>query len=539
MPDFVLDHEKTGAVSIKVIGVGGGGCNAVDSCYERGLANVDFYVVNSDLQALKRSKCPNRIQIGSELTRGRGCGADPKRGEQCMTDAQELMGDLLKGTELLFIASGLGGGTGTGAAPVLAQMARETGILTVGVATLPFKFEGARRSRVAEAGLERLREHCDTLILINNERLLEHVGPRVPLQEAFSCADAVLANAVQAISDLISTPCLVNLDFNDVRAIMGGRGGAVMGIGIGKGENRAQEAVKKAVSSPLLDKLMIDGAAGVLICITGGPDMSLSEVNEAVMMVTEMADPDVDVIFGAGVDESLADQMRVTLIATGFREDVQRKREAEDKRRLSLGLRPETSRPSTSERSPAPSLQMVQPPAAPPTVAEMRRERENREHREPAPSLKPSSFDEIFGGALAEEPAPRAAAPAPVVPVAEEKPRSGGSLKDTLLAMMSEGDSPRAKAPESVRPATNGGAAKAPAPSMESHPAVRPANRPVVAAPVAQAPASPRGGARILPNEDVVPSIPALDEPVAEARDSKGGNGYDTPAFMRRRNLFE
>jgi hypothetical protein len=231
--------------------------------------------------------------------------------------------------------------------------------------------------------------------------------------------------------------------------------------------------------------------------------------------------------------------MRVTLIATGFREDVQRKREAEDKRRLSLGLRPETSRPSAAERAPAPSLQMVAPPAAPPTVAEMRRERESRE---PAPSLKPSSFDEIFGGgALSDEPAPRASAPAPAAPVADEKPRAGASLKDTLLAMMNESDSPRAKAPEAARPATNGGAVKA-APAMTaepSHPSVRPANKPAVAAPVAAIPASPRGGARILPNEDVLPAIPALDEPPAETRDSKGSNGYDTPAFMRRRNLFE
>ncbi|HMX63159.1 MAG TPA: cell division protein FtsZ, partial [Candidatus Sumerlaeota bacterium] len=325
MPDFVLDHEPAGFARIKVVGVGGGGCNAVDSMFDIGLQNVEFYVINSDLQALKRSKCPNRIQIGAEKTQGRGCGADPSLGEKCMLEAKEEMVETLRGADIVFVTAGLGGGTGTGAAPVVAQAAKELGILTVAIVTKPFQFEGPRRMKSAEAALEKFRDACDTMIVINNQRLLDVVGPKVPMKEAFKVADNVLAQAVSSISDLVCTPGLINVDFNDVRTIMGGRGGAVMGVGVGKGENRAAEAVKKATSSPLLDKIVIDGATGVLICITGGPDMSLMEVNEATQMVHEAADPDAEIIFGAVIDESMTDQLRVTIIATGFPDDVQRK----------------------------------------------------------------------------------------------------------------------------------------------------------------------------------------------------------------------
>ncbi len=329
MPEFVLEDDPAGFAKIKVVGVGGGGCNAVDSMFDLGIQNVDFYVVNSDLQALKRSKCPNRIQIGAELTLGRGCGADPTLGAKCMEEAKEMMIDTLQGADIVFVTSGLGGGTGSGAAPVVARLAKEMGILTVSVVTRPFKFEGPRRMKSAEGALEKIRENSDTMIVVNNERLLEVVGAKVPMKEAFQTADKVLSQAVQSISDLVTTPGLINVDFNDIHTIMGGRGGAVMGVGVGKGESRAIEAVKKATSSPLLDKVVIDGATGLLICITGGPDMTLAEVSEATEYVAKSADPDAEIIFGAVVDESMTDSMRVTLIATGFSDDLHRRRELE------------------------------------------------------------------------------------------------------------------------------------------------------------------------------------------------------------------
>lgn len=526
MPDFILDEAQSGNVSIKVIGVGGGGCNAVDSVYHRGLANVDFCVINSDLQALRRTKCPNRIQIGLEQTRGRGCGADPKLGEQCMSDARETMVEMLQNTELVFITSGLGGGTGTGAAPVLAQIARELGILTVGVVTTPFKFEGNRRMKTAVEGIERLREHCDTLIIVNNNRLLDVVGPRVPLKEAFGVADHVLADAVQAISDLIATPCLVNLDFNDVRAIMGGRGGAVMGIGVGKGENRAQEAVKKATSSPLLDKLVIDGATGILVCITGGPDMTLSEVDEAVSLITEMADPDVDIIFGAGEDSTLADQMRVTLIATGFREDMLAKREAEENRKAQLRGDRNGSRNSNAPRIPALPKAEVNIPL----------------------------FDEIDAPKAQEPEKPYV----PAAPVAQAQNPGGAraqSLRDTLLSMKSEQENmdpipagyvranaaPAASAIPAEPPirVAGGGSMKAPSSAYN----VRPANRPSSAAvPVGRPTARPLG-------QQPAPQAQAAQEPATVAifdpekspeGENKSGINFEIPSFMRRKGgLFE
>lgn len=318
MQDIQFESDVELCARIKVIGVGGGGTNAVESMVQSGLRGVEFYVINTDAQALIRSSVPGKIQIGTETTSGRGAGADPSIGAKSAIDAKEEITRALEGTDMVFITAGLGGGTGTGAAPVVAEIAKGMGILTVAVVTRPFRFEGPQRMRKANEGLERLREFVDTCIIVSNDRLLEVVGPKATLQEAFTVANNVLAMGVSSISDLISVPGLINVDFADVRTIMNETGGAVMGVGVGKGENRATEAVRKACSSPLLDKIVIDGARGVLICVTGGADMTLFEVNEATTMVYEAASPEANIIFGAVVDERLKDEIRVTIIATGF-----------------------------------------------------------------------------------------------------------------------------------------------------------------------------------------------------------------------------
>lgn len=318
MVEFELIEEKPDAVRIKVIGIGGAGSNAIGSMLNKGFEGVDFYVVNTDAQAINRSKCVNKIQIGTEITQGLGAGSEPMVGEKAALAAKDELTEIIKGADMLFLTAGLGGGTGTGATPVIAELAREAGILTVVIVTRPFRFEGPQRMRKAEQGIETLKQFVDTMIVISNERLLEVVGKKATLNEAFEVANNVLAQGVRSIWELIMVPGLINVDFADVRTIMGETGGAVMGVGEGKGENRATEAVKKACSSPLLDKIVIDGAKGVLVSITGGLDMTLAEINEATTLVYEAADEKANIIFGAVVDESLSDEMRVTIIATGF-----------------------------------------------------------------------------------------------------------------------------------------------------------------------------------------------------------------------------
>jgi len=324
MQDIQFESDVEPCARIKVIGVGGGGTNAVESMVKSGLRGVEFYVVNTDAQALARSSVASKIQIGNDATAGRGAGADPNIGAKAAIDHKDEITRALSDADMVFITAGLGGGTGTGAAPVVAEIAKSLGILTVAVVTRPFRFEGPQRMRKANEGLERLREFVDTCIIVSNDRLLEVVGPKATLAEAFTVANNVLAMGVSSISDLIGVPGLINVDFADVRTIMNETGGAVMGVGVGKGENRATEAVKKACSSPLLDKIVIDGARGVLICVTGGPDMTLFEVNEATTMVYEAASPDANIIFGAVVDERLKDEVRVTIIATGFEDKLLR-----------------------------------------------------------------------------------------------------------------------------------------------------------------------------------------------------------------------
>jgi cell division protein FtsZ len=311
------DQPVNGA-KIKVIGVGGGGGNAINRMIEAGIEGVQFLVANTDLQALKNSRASIKIQIGEKLTRGLGAGGDPEVGRQSALEDTEKIIEALEGSDMVFITTGLGGGTGTGAAPILASLATELGALTVAVVTKPFRFEGRRRQRQAEQGLNELRECVDTVITIPNERLLNAVARGTPFLESFKLADDVLRQAVQGISDIITVPGLINVDFADVKTIMAGMGMALMGTGSAVGENRALEATQRAISSPLLEEASIEGAKGLLVNVTGGTDLTLFEVNEAMSIIHDSADPDANIIFGAVLDERLADEMKITVIATGF-----------------------------------------------------------------------------------------------------------------------------------------------------------------------------------------------------------------------------
>ena len=316
MLDFDMNSVFQNA-KIKVVGCGGGGGNAVNRMIEDGLKNVEFIVVNTDNQALRLSRAELKIQIGEKLTRGLGAGANPEIGQKAAEESKDMIKDAIQGAELVFITAGMGGGTGTGAAPVVAEIAKSLGILTVGVVTKPFPFEGRQRMMQADAGIISLMSKVDTLVTIPNERLLTMVDKKTSLLEAFKRADDILRQGVQGISDLITIPGIVNRDFADVKAIMSDKGLAHMGIGRGTGENRAIEAAKQAISSPLLETSII-GATGVLMNVTGGPDLSLHEIDEAGKMVQESTDEDAVFMFGAVIDEELKDEIRVTLIATGF-----------------------------------------------------------------------------------------------------------------------------------------------------------------------------------------------------------------------------
>src|SRR3954471_4525984 len=302
---------------IKVVGVGGGGSNAVNRMVDAGLAGVEFIAINTDAQALLMCDADVKMPIGSAVTRGLGAGADPSIGREAAVESRDELKEALKGADMIFVTAGEGGGTGTGAAPVVAGLAQELGALCVGVVTRPFSFEGRRRAEVASLGVEELRDHVDTLIVIENDRLLQVVEKRTSIMDAFRMADDVLRQGVQGITDLITVPGLVNLDFADVRTIMTDAGSALMGIGSASGENRAAEAARAAVSSPLLEA-SVEGATGILLNVTGGPDIGLFEVNEAAQVVTSAADQNANVIFGAVIDENQSDEIRVTVIATGF-----------------------------------------------------------------------------------------------------------------------------------------------------------------------------------------------------------------------------
>jgi cell division protein FtsZ len=379
--DDMLEFDQTPGqkATIKVIGVGGGGGNALNTMIEGGLAGVEFIAANTDAQALKHNKSVLKVQLGAEVTRGLGCGANPDRGRASALEARERLRELLEGSDMVFVTAGMGGGTGTGAAPIVAEVAREIGALTVGVVTKPFSFEGKVRTKHAERGLDELHGVVDTLITIPNQRLLALAGKTTNMQDAFALADAVCLNAVRGISDLITIHGLINLDFADVRTVMNEAGVALMGTGVGRGDTRATDAAQAAISSPLLEDLRVDGARGVLINITGNSDMTLFEVNEASMLIQEAAHEDANIIFGAVIDDEVPDgELRVTVIATGL--DDERQRHPKPQAPRVSQTRPEQieieqvarTRPPEPEREQVPSQAFV--PASRPAAEPPRRE---------------------------------------------------------------------------------------------------------------------------------------------------------------------
>ena len=381
-----FEDSSNQKATIKVVGVGGGGGNALNSMIQAGLAGVDFVAGNTDAQALEHNLAPLKIQLGTDVTRGLGCGADPAKGRASALEIRERLRDVFEGVDMVFVTAGLGGGTGTGAAPVVAEIARECGALTVGVVTKPFNFEGKVRMRNAEQGLDELHRVVDTVITIPNQRLLALAGKGTSMTDAFRLADDVLFNAVRGISDLITIHGLINLDFADVRTIMNEMGVALMGTGVARGDERGLEAARAAISSPLLEDLSIDGAHGVLINITGGPELSLYEVNEASTLIQEAAHEDANIIFGAVIDDSMPeDEIRVTVIATGLDGDRMRRgrdQEFGSTRFEDVGnvtpLRRESSppeayydQPPAAERRPAPERRL--PASTPPAQVELPR----------------------------------------------------------------------------------------------------------------------------------------------------------------------
>jgi len=398
--DDLLEFDGTGPqrATIKVIGVGGGGGNALNTMIESGLGGVEFISANTDAQALQHNKAPVKVQLGAEVTRGLGCGANPDRGRASALETRDRLREILEGADMVFVTAGMGGGTGTGAAPIVAEVAREIGALTVGVVTKPFMFEGRIRTKHGDRGLDELHQVVDTLITIPNQRLLALAGKQTNMTDAFRLADHVLLNAVRGISDLITVHGLINLDFADVRTVMNEAGVALMGTGIGRGDSRAVDAARSAISSPLLEDLSIDGARGVLINITGGGDLTLFEVNESSTLVQEAAHEDANIIFGAVVDETMPEgEVRVTVIATGLDDGrARRARDRDEEKRESypaLGnvtpLRPDPV------PAPAPTARVV-PVEEPPA-------REAPVSAEPKPALDLSFSESDFESPFEDE----------------------------------------------------------------------------------------------------------------------------------------
>ena len=355
----MAEYPNSGA-EIKVAGTGGGGVNAVQRMIDAGLRGVEFIAINTDAQALVLSEADTKIEIGRELTRGLGAGADPEIGKRAAEDSEDAIKEALEGADMVFVTAGEGGGTGTGAAPVVARIARSLGALTIGVVTRPFTFEGRRRSEQAEAGIAALREEVDTLIVIPNDRLLSISDKNVTIVEAFNAADEVLRSGVQGITDLISTPGYINLDFDDVKSVMQDAGTALMGIGSAVGEDRAIQASEAAISSPLLEA-SIDGAHGVLMLVQGGEDLGLFEVNEAARLVQEAAHPEANIIFGNVIDSALGDEVRVTVIAAGFDPTPKGDREGQQAAPAVPSAQTAATAQAAREESPAPEVAEAEP----------------------------------------------------------------------------------------------------------------------------------------------------------------------------------
>jgi cell division protein FtsZ len=326
----VVETNNPDPTIIKVVGVGGGGSNAVNRMIAQGLKNVEFIAVNTDLQALKLANAENKLPLGTKLTNGLGAGGVPEIGENAALEDKEALQNVLKGADMVFVTAGMGGGTGTGAAPVIAEIAREIGALTVAVVTKPFDFEGRKKKKLAEEGIEKLRDAVDTLIVIPNQYLLKIVERKTPIKEAFLLADDVLRQGVQGISDLITEPGMINIDFADVRTIMEGQGDALMGIGTGSGENRAVDAATNAINNPLLEDAKREGAKSILVSVTGGDDLSLSEYDEIVRIISNDADPDAHIICGTSLNEEFEDRIKVTVLATGFDVETQQINETQE-----------------------------------------------------------------------------------------------------------------------------------------------------------------------------------------------------------------
>jgi cell division protein FtsZ len=367
-------QQQESFARIKVVGVGGGGCNAVNRMIDEGLQGIEFITINTDAQALLLSKASTRVRIGDKVTRGLGAGGQWEVGKKSAEESAEELYEVLKGSDMVFVTAGLGGGTGTGAAPIVAQIAKEVGALTIGVVTRPFTFEGTRRQQSAEAGIEKLKEHADTLIVIPNDRLLQIVDKRASLTEAFRVADDVLRQGIQGISELITVPGLINLDFADVRTIMSEGGAALMAVGKASGEDRARIAAEMAISSQLLD-ITIDGARGILFNVTGAPGLTLFEVNQAAAIIKETAHPDVNLIFGAVLDPNMGDEIRVTVIATGFDRPSSMRSTSQapvvnERRNKSEG--PQTSQTPQRPTLPVDRTERVQSPQPVPSIFETR-----------------------------------------------------------------------------------------------------------------------------------------------------------------------
>ncbi len=401
-----FDQSKQ-AAKIRVVGVGGAGCNAVNTMISSGLERVDFIALNTDIQALAANRAPQRLQIGKELTRGLGAGANPEMGRQAATESRDEIAAMLAGADMVFVTAGMGGGTGTGAAPVIADIAREMGALTVGVVTKPFTFEGNRRRKAAEQGLAELKAAVDTLIQIPNQRLLTLSTEPLPLLEAFKKADEVLLNAVQGISDLIQYHGYINVDFADVKTIMGEQGLALMGTGRSSGEKRALRAMEQAISSPLLEDVSIDGARGLLINITAGRDITLQEIHEAISIAQEAADPEANIIFGSLVDENVQNEVKITVIATGFVS-----REMTQKTRMPAGVSQDYRPQTQASLLPRVTAPLMSPVNAPVTVsAQASNQPPMSLPREEVATLVPSKAGGRTMSAEHKIPAPRNSSP--------------------------------------------------------------------------------------------------------------------------------